>query len=98
MPKPLTIETHLQIEELQQRYRDSSDPVSRSHHQIIWLLAQGKTVKQVAEVTSYTPDWIYKLVRRYNQKGETALGDRRHNNPGGQTLLNDLQLAQLWQV
>ena len=68
----LTIEPHLQVKELQKRYRNSSDPVSRSHHQIIWLLAQGKTVKEVAQVTSYTTDWIYKLARRYNQKGENA--------------------------
>lgn len=85
MPKRLTIETHLQIKELQQKYRNSSDPISRSHHQIIWLLAQGKSVKEVAEVTSYTTDWIYKLARRYNQKGEIGLGDRRHFNRGGQT-------------
>ncbi len=98
MPKRLTIEPHLQIEELQQRYRQSSDPVSRSHHQIIWLLALGKTVKEVAAVTSYSSDWIYKLAGRYNKKGEMALGDTRHNNPGGKSLLNDVQLAQLWQV
>ena len=98
MPKPLTIEPHLQVKELQQKYRNSSDPISRSHHQIIWLLAQGKSVKEVAEVTCYTTDWIYKLARRYNQKGEIGLGDHRHFNRGGQTLLNDVQLAQLWQV
>ena len=75
MPKRLTIEAHLQIEELQKRYRNSSDPVYRSHHQIIWLLAEGKTVKEVAAVTSYSSDWIYKLARRYNQFGENVLGE-----------------------
>ncbi|WP_293073832.1 helix-turn-helix domain-containing protein [Moorena sp. SIO4A5] len=37
-------------------------------------------------------------MRRYNQHGPNALGDRRHSNPGSPTQLNDLQLAQLWQV
>ena len=84
MPKSLTVEPNFQVEDLQQKYRQSLDPIARSHYQIIWLLGQGRTVKEVAEVTSYSKEWIYKLARRYNQKGEIALGDRRDNNPGGQ--------------
>ena len=73
MPKLLTIEPHLKVKDLQQKYRQSLDPVARSHYQIIWLLAQGKKVKEVAEVTSYSTDWIYKIVKRYNLLGEKAL-------------------------
>ena len=88
----------MKIEDLPQKYRQSLDPFPPSHYQIIWLLARGKKVKEVAEVTSSSVDWIYQLVKRYNLSGEKALGDARHQNPGGKTLLNDVQLAQLWQV
>ncbi|MGF1489593.1 MAG: hypothetical protein ACFBSE_21085 [Prochloraceae cyanobacterium] len=46
MSKFFSVESCLQIEDLQQKYRQSLDPVARSHYQIIWLLAQGKKVKE----------------------------------------------------
>lgn len=97
MPKLLTLESHLSIEELKQRYRNSCDRVERSHYQIIWLLASGKTVLEVSKITSYSTKWIYKLASRYNQLGESGLSDRRHHNQGKEPLLDDLQLAYLWQ-
>lgn len=75
MPKSLTLESHLSIEELKQRYRNSCDLVERSHYQIIWLLASGKTVKEVSEITSYSTKWIYHLANRYNQLGEMGCSD-----------------------
>lgn len=97
MPKLLTLESHLSIEELKQRDRNSCDPVERSHDQIIWLLASGKTVLEVSKITSYSTKWIYKLASRYNQLGESGLSARRHHNQGKEPLLDDLQLAYLWQ-
>ena len=74
MPKLLKLEPHLTTEELKQRYRNSCDPVERSHYQIIWLLASGKTVAEVSSITSYSTKWIYQLASRYNQSGEGGLG------------------------
>ncbi len=74
---------HLSTDELQSRYRDARDPVERSHYQIIWLIAQGKSTSEVMEATGYTRGWIQQLSRRYNGGGPQALGDRRHLNPGG---------------
>ena len=53
---------------------------------------------EVAEVTGYSRDWVYKLVRRYNQDGPAAIGDKRHQNRGAPTLLDDVQQAQLLQA
>ena len=97
MPKLLTLKPHLSSEKLKQRYRNSCDPVERSHYQIIWLLANGKTVREVSKITSYSTKWIYQLVSRYNHLGESGLCDRRHQNRGKEPLLDDLQLAHLWQ-
>ena len=97
MPKSLILKSHLSSEELKQRYRSSSNPVERSHYQIIWLLASGKTVPEASNITDYSTKWIYQLASRYNQFGERGLGDRRQQNQGKKPLLDDIQLAYLWQ-
>ena len=64
MPKTIKLESHLSSEELEYRYRKAHDPVLRSHYQIIWLISEGKTTRQVMEVTGYSRGWIQQLARR----------------------------------
>ena len=82
MPKRLELSPHATTEELEHRYRKARDPVQRSHHQIVWLLNEGKTTGEVSEVTGYSPGWVRKIARRYNERGVEGLGDGRHRNPG----------------
>jgi transposase len=82
MPKRIELSPHATTEELEHRYRKAKDPVERSHHQIVWLLSEGKRTEEVCEVTGYSPGWVRKIARRYNEWGVDALGDRRHSNPG----------------
>ena len=82
MPKKIKLEPHLSSEELENRYREAKDPVLRSHYQILWLISEGKTTREVMEVTGYPRGWIQELARRYNAHGPEALGDGRHRNPG----------------
>ena len=98
MPKRIAITNHISSEELLARYRQATEATQRSHYQIIWLLATGKTPQEVAQVTGYTRIWIYQLIKRYNQYGTSALGDQRYHNPGKEPNLTDVQQAQLWQV
>src|SRR6266851_1809617 len=98
MNKPITVKAHLSLEAIETRYRKAKDPVERSHWQIVWLLAQGKTTKEIAEVTGYCLTWIRALAHRYNDEGPRGLGDRRHGNPGGICLLSQEQQAQLQQA
>ena len=95
MPKRLSIQADLAVDELELRYRRAKDPVVRSHWQVIWLLAQGLPSVQVATVTSYTVNWIRTIARRYNQRGPAGLEDRRHRNPGATGLLSAAQRAAL---
>jgi transposase len=95
MPRRLKLETHLNSEELERRYREATDGVARSQWQIVWLLSIGKTSGEVAQVTGYCVDWIRKIVRRYNAGGAEAIGDGRHHNPGQARLLNEEQDREL---
>ena len=66
MPKRITIQPHLSLEELQNRFRVATTVKLAHHYQIIWLLAQGKTTGEVMKITGYSRNWIYELVRGYN--------------------------------
>lgn len=73
---------HASTEELEHRYRKAKDPVERSHHQIVWLLSEGRSTREVCEVTGYSLGWVRRIAHRYNERGVEGLGDRRHANPG----------------
>ncbi len=54
---------HLSVEELEARYRAAQDATEARHFQAIWLLAQGRTVLEVAEVLAFVPRWVEGSVR-----------------------------------
>jgi transposase len=97
MPKRLELSPHTSTEELEHRYRKAKDPVERSHLQIVWLLGEGKTTREVCESTGYSPGWVRQIARRYNEWGVEGLGDRRHANPGAKdrALLDEAGEAEL---
>jgi transposase len=79
---------HLSTAELGQRYRAARQPIERSHLQIVWLLSQGRSEREVAAVTGYGQRWISEIVRRYNAAGASGLGDQRAKNTGARPLLS----------
>lgn len=89
------IPAHLTLDELEQRYRRTKDPVARSHWHILWLLSSGTPTAEVARVTRYSVNWVREIARRYREDGPTGIGDRRHGNPGAAPLLDETQQAQL---
>jgi len=95
MPRTTKLEEHLTVEELGNHYREAKDPVERSHAQIVWLIARGESAKRAAGITGYSARWVSEVVRRYNEGGPEALGDRRHENPGGKFLLEEAQRREL---
>ena len=94
----LKLADHLTVDELERRYRQASDPVERSHWQILWLLGQGRPSSEVAAITSYSTTWLYEVVHRYNTEGASGVGDRRHHNPGQAPLLPTALRAELEQA
>jgi transposase len=83
----LHITQHLSVDELEHHYRTTDDSVTRSHWQIIWLHALGKTALAIAAVTGYSTTWIYEILHRYDTDGPDGVGDRRHQNPGQSPLV-----------
>ena len=49
---------HLPLRELEARYRAARDVTEARHTQAIWLLAQGRTFLEVAEVLAFVPRWV----------------------------------------
>jgi transposase len=86
---------HLSTAELGQRYRAARQPIERSQLQIVWLLSQGRSEREVAAVTGYGQRWIAEIVRRYNTEGASGLGDQRARNTGARPLLSQEDEAAL---
>ncbi len=42
-------------------YREAGDPVERSHYQIAWLLARGRTAREVADAPAYSERWVREI-------------------------------------
>lgn len=80
---------HLGAEALAARYRAARDPVERSHFHMIWLLASGRSVVDVATLTHFSTRWVEKILARYNAAGPAALGDQRRANAGAKPLLDE---------
>ena len=86
---------HLPLDELETRYRAARDATEARHIQAVWLLAQGRTVLEVAEVLAFVPRWVEELAARYNACGPAALGDQRRRNGRAASLLTKDVLAAL---
>jgi hypothetical protein len=82
----MRLESHLEVDELERRYRAAKEPHERSRWQILSLLVKGQTAAAVAESTGYSRFWIGKLVRRYNAQGPEAMRNRQytHSRPGSE--------------
>ena len=72
---------HLSVAELEGRYRAARDVTEARHTQAIWLLAQGRTVPEVAEVLAFVPRWVTQSAARYN----APAAPRRWATSGGGT-------------
>ena len=88
MPKYLEVASHLSVGELETRYRQSKQITERNHYHIVWLMAQGRRVPEVAEIVGYNVERVRQIVRKYNVEGPASLTDKRAGRSGRPRLLS----------
>src|SRR5215213_3897372 len=98
VPRRAVVVAQLPVPDLQHRYRQTADPVERTHWQIVWLVACGHRVPEVAMLAGYTANWVREIVRRYNADGPAGLADQRQHNRGKAPLLNAALREELRQA
>lgn len=98
MPRCLTLTPHLSLDDLDHRYRESHDPVERTHWQMVRLVAQGHSCPAVATLLGYGEDWVRTIVHRYNAEGAAGIADRRHANRGHPPLLSPALREELGEM
>lgn len=86
MTRYVTVSPHPPLDDLGQRYRQAHDPVARSHWHVLWLMAQGRHVPEVAMLVGDTANWVRAIVRRYDADGPAGIADRRQTNPAAAPL------------
>jgi transposase len=89
------IASRLSPAELETRYKTAADAVAKSHFHAIWLLSLNYKTEEVAAILSFSPRWVQRLVKRYNEQGPDSLGDRRLSNGTAPVLLTPEALACL---
>ncbi len=74
---------HLSVAELGARYRAARDATEARHYQAIWLLAQGRTFLEVAEVLAFVPRWVEELAAHWRRATMRSAQRRWATNAGG---------------
>ncbi len=95
MPKYIRLEPHLSTDELGARYQAAQRPIERTRWHALWLLSQGRSSTEVAQITGRKAQWVRRLVQRYNLRKEEGVADTRQRNRGHAPLLSPEQRAEL---
>src|SRR5438270_4105203 len=97
MARTLPLYPHLSPAELSRRARHAPNLVEARRWQLLALVADGKTVKDAAELVGLYPPYARRVVHRYNAEGPAGLRDRRlaARPPRRPTLLSPEQLQEL---
>jgi hypothetical protein len=96
MSRRIRLVPHLEVDELERRYRAAKEPHERSWWQILWQLARGQMATQMAETTGYSRYWIGQIAHRYNQQGPAGMVNQSPTHSyRAPLLLSPEQLAEL---
>jgi transposase len=97
MNKHSELVQHLPVNEVEKRFRACKDANVKSWWQAIWLRMKGKTTTEVSQIVSCKPDWVRRLVRRWNALGADGVEDGRKQN-GRAPLLSREQQIELMEA
>ena len=92
MPPRARLSNHLTLDCLRDRYRHTKDAIEGRWWHLLYLIAQGWSIKDAARVVELSYDYAKEIVRRYNHQGPDAIARRRR--PTGASPRALLSLAQ----
>lgn len=96
MARRIHLRPDLSVDELARRYRTAKEPHERTWWQILWLLAQGRLAKDIAQSTAYSRYWIGQIAKRYNAEGSEGMHNRQYTHSHrAAPLLSPEQLTEL---
>jgi transposase len=99
MPKRAYIASHLTVEAIKEKYQKVQDPVESRRWHLLWKIANGWTIKNSAISVGINYEYAQKILRNYNQRGESGVRNKRKENSsqtkGRKPLLNGEQLTRL---
>lgn len=98
MSHALEVQTELELEQLEEIYKQASTVIEQRRAQVILLRAEGVPPGRVAHLVRIHPSTVTSYVRRFNEQGVTALFDARAGNQGRPALLDDAARQSLRQA
>ena len=102
MPRKVYLAPHLNPQELKEKYRKNKDVKESRRWHLLCLIAEGRNIKESAEVVGFSSGYAQRVVGKYNDLGEAgvkAQPRRREKHTGGKkALLSEIQLEKLAQA
>lgn len=76
------------LEDLAFEYHAQKDAPTARHIHVVLLIKQGRTTQETANITMFSIESVYRICKRYNERGIEYLGDLRRNNKGKASTLS----------
>lgn len=97
MVRKAYLHPYLTSAELKKRYLCAKDAVESRRWHLLWLVSLDWTIRQASQAVGLNYDYAKDIVKGYNQQGEKAIANRRHQprEMPSHALLNTEQLEEL---
>ena len=77
MPRKLHLEQHLPPGDLKALYQKSTRPVELRRWHLLWLVSDGWTLTQAANIVGLSYHYAREIIQNYNQQGPEGVISRR---------------------
>lgn len=93
MARPIHVEEHHTIEELEARARHAQDVTEWRRVRAILLARRGLPTSEIYSQVGRERAWLFKVVKTYNERGEAAFRDGRKANGAKRVVDQDTMVA-----
>lgn len=78
MPRKVHLERHLATADLKTLYQECTSPVELRRWHLLWLVADGWTLTDAANIVGLSYHYAREIVQNYNQQGIEGVRSRRN--------------------